>query len=101
MEAARAFVSEHVLSEVEEIISDSRHVDPKSKLQEISQAEFGSAPEYVLLAESGLDHVKTYEVAAVVAGKTVGTGSGSSKKKAQSVAAENALVRLSEWFPAK
>lgn len=98
-EAVRAFVNEHVLSHVEDILEAELHVDPKSRLQEIAQASFGNPPEYELVAESGADHEKTYEISVRVGGKIVGTGVGTSKKKAQSVAAEAALARESEWNP--
>lgn len=98
-EAARRFVTEQVLSGVDRILSDSLHVDPKSRLQEISQAVFSSPPEYELVSEFGSDHEKTYEVAVKVVGKEIARGVGSSKKKAQSVAAEAALARESEWNP--
>ncbi len=86
-----------MLDRTDEILEASLHVDPKSKLQEISQAKFGSAPEYELVSESGADHEKTYEIVVKVGGKAVGKGSGTSKKKAQSLAAENALSKESEW----
>lgn len=96
-EAVREFVTEHVLLETDDILEASLHVDPKSKLQEISQAKHGSAPEYELVSESGADHEKTYEIVVKVGGKPVGKGSGTSKKKAQSMAAENALSQESDW----
>lgn len=99
LEAVRTFVTEHVLLEVDEILEAELHVDPKSRLQEISQAAFGGAPEYEVLSESGADHEKTYDIAVKVGGKVVGKGRGTSKKKAQSLAAENALARESEWNP--
>ncbi|MDQ1343796.1 MAG: ribonuclease [Patescibacteria group bacterium] len=97
LEAVRAFVTEHVLSGVDDILEADLHVDPKSRLQEIAQAVYGSPPEYELLAESGADHDKTYEIAVKVGRKIVGKGVGTSKKKAQSNAAEDALARESEW----
>lgn len=95
--AAKEFVTRHVLSGVGEILNASLHVDPKSRLQEISQAKFGTAPEYDVVSETGADHEKTYEVVVKVGGYPVGSGIGTSKKKAQSLAAENALARESEW----
>lgn len=95
--SAHDFVTRHVLSGVGMILDASLHVDPKSRLQEICQAKFGAAPEYEVLSESGADHEKTYEVVVKAGGRIVGEGVGTSKKKAQSVAAENALSRQSEW----
>ncbi len=50
--AVRDFVAEHVLSKVEEILEAELHVDPKSRLQELAQARFGSPPEYDLVSEA-------------------------------------------------
>ncbi len=50
--SARDFVTEHVLSKVEEILEAELHVDPKSRLQELAQARFGSPPEYDLVSEA-------------------------------------------------
>ncbi len=86
-----------MLSQVEEILEAELHVDPKSRLQELAQARFGNPPEYELVLESGADHEKIYEIAVKVGGKIVGKGVGTSKKKAQAVAAENALSKESEW----
>jgi ribonuclease-3 len=98
-DAAKAFVAEHVLSGTETILADSLHVDPKSRLQEVSQAVFGVPPEYELVAEMGADHDKTYSVAVKINGKTVGEGTGGSKKKAQAAAAAAALEKETEWNP--
>jgi ribonuclease-3 len=54
-------------------------------------------PHYDLISESGADHDKLYEVGVYLGELRIGVGTGSSKKKAQTVAAENALARLKEW----
>ncbi len=54
-------------------------------------------PHYELLSEVGADHDKIYEVGAYLNDRCIGVGKGSSKKKAQTVAAENALSRTKEW----
>ncbi len=61
--AARDFVETHVLSGIDSILSESLHVDPKSRLQEVLQASHGIPPEYALVSESGADHDKTYRIA--------------------------------------
>jgi ribonuclease-3 len=48
-------------------------------------------PRYRLVDESGPDHSKSFTVECRVAGKTVGTGSGGSKKSAEQAAARTAL----------
>ena len=97
----RDFVSKHLLSHTDAILADSLHVDPKSRLQEISQASYGVPPEYELLAESGADHDKTYRIAVKVGDRVLGEGEGGSKKKAQSAAAAAAMARKGDWMKGK
>jgi ribonuclease-3 len=49
---------------------------------------------YVLIGESGPDHDKCFTVEARIGDKTVGTGSGRTKKAAEQKAAYQALVAL-------
>ena len=46
------------------------------------------------MEESGPDHNKTFRVEVTLNGKVVGTGSGSSKKRAEQAAAEMAIEQL-------
>lgn len=80
-----------------EILEKELHVDPKSHLQEIAQDKYLTTPTYEVLGESGSDHNKSYTVGAYIGTKQVGTGMGSSKKKAQQEAAENALSLQKVW----
>jgi ribonuclease III len=65
--------------------------DHKSVLQEKIQALVASHPQYKLLSSSGPDHRKLFQVAVVLQGKTLATGSGGSKKLAEQEAARQAL----------
>jgi len=67
--------------------------DPRTELQELSQARFGRAPVYSLTGESGPAHARVF-TARVSSGGVVGTGSGSTKKQAQAEAAAKALRLL-------
>jgi ribonuclease III len=96
-DAAKRFVEVHVISTLKDILDQALHVDPKSHLQELVQAMYGVTPRYELIAEHGMDHDKTYEIGVYVDSREVGRGMGSSKKKGQSQAAENALARKAEW----
>ncbi len=95
--AAKQFVEIHVISTLKQILDEELHVDPKSNLQELIQAMYNVTPHYDLIGDHGLDHDKTYEIGAYVLDREIGRGVGSSKKKAQSKAAENALERKKEW----
>jgi ribonuclease-3 len=70
-------------------------VDFKSALQELL-ARQGSLVEYEIASESGPPHERTYEVAALVDGRTLGVGRGKSKKQAEQEAAREAIDRLGE-----
>ncbi len=95
--AAEQFVHTHVISTLSAILEGALHVDPKSHLQEVIQAKHMITPHYDLISESGADHDKLYEVGVYLGELRIGVGMGSSKKKAQTVAAENALARRKEW----
>jgi len=68
-------------------------VDFKSALQE-RLAQRGDVVLYEVTDERGPPHDRTFAVRASVAGETLGTGSGRSKKLAEQQAAREALLRL-------
>ncbi|MCO6450538.1 MAG: ribonuclease III [Caldilineales bacterium] len=68
--------------------------NPKSQLQEWSQAELGETPHYVTIASTGPDHAKEFTVEVRIGGKTFGTGMGNSKQQAAKDAARSALSQL-------
>jgi len=70
--------------------------DYKTALQELTQAEYGVTPTYVLVSTSGPDHDKTFEVAVTLDDKEIAVAKGKSKKAAQQDAAEIALRKLKE-----
>ena len=70
-----------------------RPADFKSALQE-RLARRGRAVTYQVTEESGPPHERTFEVAAVIGGESIGSGSGRSKKEAEQAAAAAALGAL-------
>lgn len=68
--------------------------DYKTALQELTQAHFGTTPEYQLVHSRGPDHLKEFEVAVRIDGKTYASAIGKSKKMAQQEAAKIALEAL-------
>jgi len=80
----------------EQINLDVLFSDFKTALQEITQAEFGSIPEYKLEGSYGPDHQKEFEVSIYIDGKTYGKAMGKSKKLAQQAVAKIALDILKE-----
>ena len=71
----------------------------KSLLQEHTQELRRVTPSYHLVGESGPDHAKVFEVAAMIEGAEKGRGRGASKKLAEQSAAKAALhaLELEGW----
>ncbi len=68
-------------------------VNFKSALQELL-AQRGAIVSYEIVGETGPPHERTYTVAALVDGQTLGEGSGKSKKHAEQEAAREAVDKL-------
>ena len=92
MDAARKFVDTFVLTEVP--VKKLRNADYKTALQELVQQKKNQVLSYALVAESGPDHDKHFTVEVSLNGKVVGTGDGSSKKRAEQDAARAAIEAL-------
>jgi ribonuclease-3 len=75
---------------VAELVEHPGKSDYKSRLQEAVAAASGGRPEY-LASDSGPDHAKVFTVTVSVDGRLLGSGEGSSKKKAEQEAARHAL----------
>lgn len=71
-----------------------RPISPKSRLQELTQRELHCAPEYKLVSCDGPAHQPTFTSSVLVGGRRLGRGVGSSKKEAESAAAEDAITNL-------
>ncbi len=67
---------------------------PKSRLQEFTQRRTGARPEYVVVDASGPDHEKEFQVEVRVEGRPLGVGSGSSRRIAETAAAQRAIATL-------
>ena len=96
MDAARQFVDKFVLTNVP--ASRLSHVDYKTMLQELVQQKRDQVLSYQLIGESGPDHDKEFKVQLCLNQQLVGTGVGTSKKRAEQAAAKDALKKL---FPEK
>jgi ribonuclease-3 len=71
-------------------------LDTKSRLQEMTQSRFQEIPVYRLVSETGPDHDKQFMVEVLVNAKVMGSGTGKSKKQAETEAARLAIKRLLE-----
>lgn len=96
MDAAVAFVKQFILVNVP--TQKMHNMDYKTALQELVQQKKNQVLSYTLAGESGPDHDKQFRVELTLNGKLVGTGTGSSKKRAEQDAAHAAMEAL---FPRK
>lgn len=94
--AALQFVRKFILVEVP--VTKLHNMDYKTALQELVQQKKNQVLSYALTGESGPDHDKCFDIQVRLNGKVVGTGSGSSKKRAEQDAARAAIAAL---FPDK
>lgn len=92
MEAARGVVEKLILVEVPR--SKLHNIDYKTQLQELVQQKKNQNLIYTLVGQSGPDHDKRFDVDVSLNGTVVGTGCGSSKKRAEQMAAHNAMEKL-------
>ncbi len=94
MEAVRAFVEPLLDTAIIQVLALRRDLDAKSTLQEWSQAEGLGTPYYRIVASSGPDHEKSFEIEVVINGKVYGSGYGSSKQAAAKLAAQATLEMI-------
>ena len=92
MDAAKQFINRFVLVEVP--VKKLHNADYKTALQELVQQKKNQVLSYVLTGESGPDHDKRFEVEVRLNGDPIGTGSGSSKKRAAQDAARSAMETI-------
>ena len=92
MNAARQFIQKFILVEVP--VKKLHNADYKTALQELVQQKKNQTLSYALVGESGPDHDKRFEVEVSLNGRVIGVGSGSSKKRAEQMAAQAALEKM-------
>lgn len=90
LDRARALVERLLGDEIDRAVRGESVRDWKTALQEAVQRD-GRAPEYSVVAASGPDHARTFEVVVLVEGRELGRGRGRSKKEAEQEAARVAL----------
>jgi ribonuclease-3 len=92
IQAALKVVQQFILVEVP--VTKLHNVDYKTQLQELVQQKKHQVLSYALVGESGPDHDKQFEVEVSLNGTVVGSGRGSSKKRAEQNAAAAAIEKL-------
>ena len=95
VEAVREFLEPFYRPLIEDI-KEGRAVveDPKTALQEFLQARNLEPARYLVTNELGPEHRKTFQVELKVGARKLGQASGTTKKKAELLAARAALARL-------
>lgn len=89
--SSKAFIQKYVLNDIE-----NKHLffDSKTILQELLQKDYKERVEYVLTREYGPDHDKHFAVNAVFRHKIIGSGEGTTKKRAEQQAAYEAILKM-------
>lgn len=91
MNAARNFILDNFSEFIEKIAARPVENNPKGQLQEELQALKSVSPSYSVLSQEGPDHEKIFVTEVRWDGMWLGTGTGSSKKEAETNAAVEAL----------
>ncbi|MEK7595844.1 MAG: ribonuclease III [Patescibacteria group bacterium] len=94
VETVRVYLTKQLFYKVKHIVENNKYKDFKSAVQELSQAKMNQTPLYKVVDQWGPDHNKTFKVGIYVGEKLFGEGEGSSKQRAEQMAAKNALDNL-------
>jgi ribonuclease-3 len=99
MAAVRPLIENRVIGalEVADDRIESAVTDHKSALQEMAQALKLPPPRYVIIAEEGPEHAKTFTVEVRLGKDWSSQAQGMSKKAAGQKAAQQILQQLTEW----
>jgi len=93
-EAARSFVLSCFIADIQAIKEGKHSPNFKAMLQELTQAEFKTLPEYEIIEATGPDHDKIFCVSVSLGDVLLAVGSGKTKKTAESEAARIAYGKL-------
>ena len=96
LEMARRFILRNLFHHVLAVAQNQHQKNYKSLLQQWAQKELNVTPGYRVISEKGPDHLKYFEVAAVVGRQVYKSGIGRSKKEAEQIAARETLKILME-----
>ena len=96
LEVARRFILRNIYHQVLNVASDRHHRNYKSLLQQWAQRVVSLTPTYRVVSEQGPDHLKSFEVVAVIGDKRYAIGAGAAKKEAEQEAARKTLKMLDE-----
>ncbi|MBI2861840.1 MAG: ribonuclease III [Chloroflexi bacterium] len=90
---AREIVLRFLAPAAEAALASQSLKDYKTRLQELTQAEYRVIPSYHLVEMTGPDHARRFTVEVMLGGEPLAQGVGRSKRIAEQEAARNALGR--------
>jgi ribonuclease-3 len=93
-DAVSAYFEQMIETTAPVVLHENLDRDPKSQLQEWSQATLSVTPRYKVVATEGPDHAKTFTVEVWLGNYKAAEGNGSSKQVAEQTAARAALAAL-------
>lgn len=94
-EAASLFLHDLWDPLVQASVASGEYADYKTTLQELCAERGWSGPEYVVTGE-GPDHLRTFTAQVIVDGRALGEGHGHSKRRAEQIAARQAVKALED-----
>ncbi|MEX1255538.1 MAG: ribonuclease III [Dehalococcoidia bacterium] len=94
LDEARGFVTRSLQQEFGTAADRAFPGDPKSRLQEVSQARYQTTPQYRLVKAEGPDHARRFTIEVLIQDDAWGRGRGRSKQDAEKEAARHALERM-------
>lgn len=94
MRVTKRFLRDLLREDAEETIIIGQETNYKGRLQELVQEHKRVTPLYRTVEVSGPAHDRLFTVEVVVNGRSIGVGTGSSKRAAQQEAAQRALLSL-------
>lgn len=94
IEAVRTFLTDTIISKIDEYVQKKVFKDPKSLLQEYVQSKKQNSPVYKVLQEVGPAHAKTFTIGVFIEDEQFGEGVGHSKQAAEEQAAKQALEKI-------
>ncbi|MCR9142759.1 MAG: ribonuclease III [bacterium] len=97
--AARKFVLQSLAGVLESFEDPGAARDSKSVLQELVQKHTRKRPVYEIVSEAGPDHERVFECRVLIDGREAGRGRGASRKRAEQLAASNALETMNADRP--
>jgi ribonuclease-3 len=96
LEAARAFAMATLAPQLGAVHARARGANPKQRFQQLCQSRFAALPNYIVIESRGEAHAKAFLVAAEADGERFPSAWGRTRKEAESWAAHEALLVLSD-----